>query len=160
MTHNPDNRETSPETPADLIEVAGGLDRLAHAERQSADAGLESRLFAGSRDALGIHAGETLKFPRSANSRAWRLAASFALLVGGTAVAFWAASRQSPPPASSQRLASQSQDSPLDVETIRDELEDFLTAAESIDVGEIAASPEETGSFWGDDVPSFMEDSM
>ena len=81
----------SERTPRDLLEIQGAVDRLAEAERGSAGAALEDRVFAASRGALAAPA--PIRFPSAGR---WRLAAAMAVLAGaGLFASAWLATRGS-----------------------------------------------------------------
>lgn len=96
MNQNHQNNMRHDETPAELRAVAGAMDRLADAERGSAPAGLEDRLFAASRASLGEAPAVIAKIGgRVGVMSGWRfrLAASVMIAAVGVAAAVWVNSR-------------------------------------------------------------------
>lgn len=96
MNKNEQNNLRNDETPAELRAVVGAMDRLADAERGSAPAGLEDRLFAASRASLGEAPAVIAKIGGPVGVMSgwrFRLAASVMIAAVGVAAAVWLNSR-------------------------------------------------------------------
>lgn len=131
MTTPPD---TTP-TPPDLAAIESLAERLAQAERASADAGLESRLFAASRTAMAVRTegARPIPFPSPSASRAWRLAAAIAIVaVGGLFTAAWFGRTTPAVTAPPSVVAS------VDSAAIREDLDAWLASFEADDASTLA----------------------
>lgn len=156
MNH-PDESER---TPRDLVEIQGAVDRLAKAERGSASAGFEDRVFAASRAALAAPA--PIRFPAAGR---WRLAAAMALIAGaGLFVSAWVTMRGgsatiivSPGPLVENTPAVEEA---LDADALRGELEDLLASYDAVEQADLADSTPMSETFWDDDDAPMKEDPI
>jgi hypothetical protein len=143
--------------------MESALDRLASAERASARAGLENRLFGASRGALAqsTDAPATLRFPAAGR---WRLAAVVALLAGaGVLATAWLTTRPvtvAPPPNQVATEIPKASDEPIDADDLRGELEDLLASYDEVESADLADASPTSGTFWAENEGLTTEDPI
>lgn len=158
MSGTHDEMDAVTETPKELREMSAALDRLGARDRSSARHDYESQLFEASRGALAGSAPLKLVRPVSAVSRPWmRLAAAVALVAGaGLIASVWLAPRGGGGGVSApvQQMTQSG-----GVDSIRADLEEFLSVIEAGDSWSVAGAEQEQSRFWSDDL-SISEESM
>lgn len=170
---NANEHSPAPQTPAELLAIEAGLDRLGSLDRASAPAGFEDRLLAATSTHLRQPVAEQADVIATigpAHTRAWRMAASIAVVSAGILGASWLASRG---PATSTQVArvASTQTIESDLKSVNAELATVMAAADSTSLttsddyasldSELAALETELSDFgWDDSLDGLLEDSL
>lgn len=161
MNHEHHEPREGVETPAELKAIESRLNALASAEARRVPAGLEDRLFQGSRGVL-VEAPASLRFPAPGR---WRLAAAVLLVAGaGIAAAFYVGSRGSTPGAgrgTGQMVQRTPVGEPAIVEgdDLQSEIEALLSTYDEVRGADLARATPMGDGFWGEDVGLSTEDT-